>query len=87
VDAAAESAASFGLDAPSGPHRAPHMIGIRSERGFPPAVAQALAAEGIHVSVRGGALRISPHLYNTTADPERLFTTLRRHLKEGPSRT
>jgi len=87
VDAAAEIGASLGLHAPPKPHRAPHMIGIRSADGFAPALAQALAAEGIHVSVRGGALRISPHLYNTTAHLERLFTTLRRHLKESPSPT
>lgn len=81
IDSAAEIGASLGLRAPPRPHRARHMIGLRSADGFVPALAQALAAEGIHVSLRGDALRISPHLYNTTADLECLFNALRRHLK------
>jgi selenocysteine lyase/cysteine desulfurase len=87
VDAAAETGASLGLHAPPGPHRAPHMLGLRPADGFAPALARTLAAEGIHVSVRGGALRLSPHLYNMTADAERLFAALRRHLQGGQQPT
>jgi selenocysteine lyase/cysteine desulfurase len=30
----------------------------------------------VYVSVRGDSIRVSPHLYNTAADIERLFATL-----------
>jgi selenocysteine lyase/cysteine desulfurase len=30
----------------------------------------------VHVSVRGAAMRVTPHLWNTDADVERLFAVL-----------
>jgi selenocysteine lyase/cysteine desulfurase len=38
----------------------------------------ALAAERIHVSVRGSAIRISPHVYNDAKDLDRLADVLQR---------
>ena len=35
-----------------------------------------LRAAQVHVSLREGALRISPHLYNTSADIDRLFAAI-----------
>jgi selenocysteine lyase/cysteine desulfurase len=84
VDAAAEAAAELDLEAPPAAHRAPHMIGLRRRNGFAPDLVRALGAQRIHVSMRGDALRLSPHLYNTHADIERLFTALRRHLQGRP---
>jgi selenocysteine lyase/cysteine desulfurase len=84
IEETAEAAASLGLHVPPKAHRAPHMIGIRPPGGFEPRLAEALAAEGIHVSMRGDAMRVSPHLYNTEADIERLFAALRRHLQGRP---
>ena len=37
----------------------------------------------VYVSVRGDSIRVSPHLYNTPADIERLFTTLADALDAG----
>ena len=37
----------------------------------------------VYVSVRGDSIRVSPHLYNTPADIERLFATLTGALDAG----
>jgi cysteine desulfurase/selenocysteine lyase len=37
---------------------------------------ESLTAAGIHVALRAGQLRISPHLFNTHADVERVLTVL-----------
>jgi selenocysteine lyase/cysteine desulfurase len=42
-----------------------------------------LAESHVYVSVRGDSIRVSPHLYNTPADIERLFTTLADALDAG----
>jgi selenocysteine lyase/cysteine desulfurase len=41
------------------------------------AVSQQLQAAGIHASLRGSALRVSPHLYNTGEDLDPLVSILR----------
>jgi selenocysteine lyase/cysteine desulfurase len=56
--------------------RAKHMLGIRFRGGLPATLPAALAAANIHVSIRGDSVRVSPHLYNTSADIDRLFMTL-----------
>ena len=53
-----------------------HMIGVRLGPRRPPDLAARLAAEGVYASVRGDSLRISPHVYNTASEVERLFGTL-----------
>ncbi len=40
----------------------------------------ALAADGIRASVRAGAVRLSPHVYNTTADVERALQAVAPYL-------
>jgi len=46
--------------------------------GGPPAatVSAALAEAQVHVSIRGTAIRVSAHAFNTTADIDRLITVL-----------
>ena len=67
-------AAEHGLEAVPAARRAPHYVGLRFPAGVPPELAQRLAAERVFVSVRGrGALRVTPHVYNTVADIDRLI--------------
>ncbi|CAA9446341.1 MAG: Cysteine desulfurase [uncultured Rubrobacteraceae bacterium] len=56
--------------------RARHMIGLKLGPEAPEDLAARLAAEKVFVSVRGGSVRVSPHLYNTEGDVERLFAAL-----------
>jgi selenocysteine lyase/cysteine desulfurase len=39
-----------------------------------------MASAGVHVSVRGDAVRVSPHVYNDEADIDRLVEVLRATL-------
>ncbi|MCU0814337.1 MAG: aminotransferase class V-fold PLP-dependent enzyme [Burkholderiaceae bacterium] len=57
--------------------RAANLFGIALPPGLAPeAVRQALAARHIHVSVRGAAVRVSPHVCNDEADLLRLAQAL-----------
>lgn len=57
--------------------RAAHLFGIGLPPGLAPeAVRQALAARQIHVSVRGSAVRVAPHVCNDEADLLRLAEAL-----------
>jgi selenocysteine lyase/cysteine desulfurase len=56
--------------------RGPHMLGIRLAGGAPRDLAARLAAAGVFVSVRGDAVRVSPHVYNVPADVDRLLELL-----------
>jgi selenocysteine lyase/cysteine desulfurase len=72
----AAEAYRLGLEAPPAQFRAPHLIGLRSKSTFSPDLPERLGAEGIFVSVRGSSIRVSPHLYNTSRDVDRLFSVL-----------
>jgi selenocysteine lyase/cysteine desulfurase len=52
------------------------MIGLRLGRRVPEGLAARLSEEKVFVSVRGESVRVSPHLYNTEEDVERLFEVL-----------
>jgi selenocysteine lyase/cysteine desulfurase len=56
--------------------RVPHMLGIGLPAQARGAVAGALAEAGVHVGVRGSSLRVSPHLWTTDQDVERLVGAL-----------
>lgn len=56
--------------------RAPHFLSVRFPGGLPKGIEERLAAAGVHVSLRGERMRITPHLYNDEADLERLFSAL-----------
>ncbi|QSQ21280.1 aminotransferase class V-fold PLP-dependent enzyme [Pyxidicoccus parkwayensis] len=72
----AQGARRLQLEVAPEAHRAGHLIGLRRRGGYAPVVAQRLAAQDIHVSVRGENLRVSPHLYNTPEDVDRLLAAL-----------
>ena len=52
------------------------MLGIRFHGGLPAKLPTALSAAKVYVSIRGDSVRISPHLYNTSADIDRLFAAI-----------
>ena len=61
--------------------RAGHFLGLRFPDGaLPDGLLAALAAERVYVSVRGASMRVTPHLYNTGEDVDRLFAALTRVL-------
>jgi selenocysteine lyase/cysteine desulfurase len=56
--------------------RVPHMLGIALPDEARGAVAAALADAGVFAGVRGSSLRVSPHLWTTDQDVERLVDAL-----------
>jgi selenocysteine lyase/cysteine desulfurase len=72
----AKGARSLRLEVPPEPHRAGHLLGLKRRGGYGAEVAAKLAARKVFVSVRGDNLRVSPHLYNTEADMDRLLEEL-----------
>ena len=73
----AERAAELGLASAPSHLRAGHFLGLSFPQGLPPGLPERLAAERVHVSLRGSSLRVTPHVYNDETDIERLFAVLR----------
>lgn len=71
-------AATLGIEAVPRERRARHMIGLRLGPNAPRDLAARLASESVFVSVRGESVRVSPHIYNTERDVDRLFEALAR---------
>lgn len=61
--------------------RDPHMLGIGLPDHARGAVAGALAEAGVHAGVRGSSLRVSPHLWTTDQDVQRLVDALTTAIK------
>jgi selenocysteine lyase/cysteine desulfurase len=74
----AEAAADLGFFAPAEPLRAPHYLALRRKAVIPKELPEMLAREKVFVSVRGSSIRVTPHVYNTVEDGERLIACLRR---------
>jgi selenocysteine lyase/cysteine desulfurase len=80
-DKVAERArAELGLDTVPADRRAGHYLGLRFPEGVPADLPAKLAAEKVFVSVRGKAMRVTPHVYTTDEDIERLFGVLKAAL-------
>jgi selenocysteine lyase/cysteine desulfurase len=71
------------LQTPPSRYRGPHLIGLRSSTPLAPDLPAKLASAKIFVSVRGSSIRVSPHLYNTSEDIDRLFTVLAEALPQS----
>jgi selenocysteine lyase/cysteine desulfurase len=56
--------------------RAPHYLCLRSDKP-PVTLAGALAEQQIYVSARGASIRVTPHVYNSQEDVERLIAAMR----------
>ena len=76
----AAQASQLGCEVSPAPLRANHMIGLRFKQPTPPDLAARLAASKVYVSLRGSAIRVSPHLYNTDSDIDRFIAVLREAL-------
>lgn len=75
----ADRARSLGLSVLDDKLRGSHFLGVEFSDGVPDTLKAELAADKVFVAVRGNALRIAPHLYNTDAHVDRLFEVLQTH--------
>jgi selenocysteine lyase/cysteine desulfurase len=66
----------LGYSAVARSRRAGHYLGLRRPDGLPAGLPERLTAARVFASVRGDALRVTPHLYNNAADVERLLKVL-----------
>lgn len=80
TDRVAYLAAERGFIVPPAAHRVAHIIGMRRPGGVPDDIDKRLAAENVHVSLRGDSIRVSPHVFNSMEDIDRLFVALDRVL-------
>ncbi len=78
---AARARAELGIDSVPDRLRAGHYLGLRFPEGVPSDLPQRLAAAKVYVSVRGRAMRVTPHLWTTDEDVEKLFTVLTSALR------
>ncbi len=78
TDRIAAGAAELGFVVPPPEHRSPHLLGLGlAATGLEPAaLASQLAGDRVHVSVRGPAVRVSAHRFNTDDDVDRLLASL-----------
>ncbi|MDH4062828.1 MAG: aminotransferase class V-fold PLP-dependent enzyme [Acidobacteriota bacterium] len=68
-------ALGFGVEGLEG--RGAHLFGLRTPPGVDiQSLAATLAARQVHVSLRGSAVRVSPHVYNDARDVEALYDAL-----------
>lgn len=74
-------ATGLGFTTPPEEFRAPHFLGLRHAGGIPSTLLPALRERGVHVSVRGDSIRVTPHVYNDDDDVERLFEGLEAALR------
>jgi selenocysteine lyase/cysteine desulfurase len=72
----AERAAELGLSPPPADQRGPHILGLALPAAARERALPALAAANCFVAMRGGSLRIAPHLHTTPEDVDRLMSAL-----------
>ncbi|CAN5847251.1 aminotransferase class V-fold PLP-dependent enzyme [soil metagenome] len=75
-------AVEFGIEATPAGLRGRHMVGLHLGPKAPRDLAERLAAKNVFVSVRGDSVRVSPHLYNTEADVDRLYEVLTKFIRK-----
>ena len=73
-----DNAEQLGIWVEEPEYRAAHLFGLRSTHPCDLSVVAAmLKSNDVHVSVRGDAIRVSPHVYNDSSDVDALFNALR----------
>jgi len=83
VDRIAAQAEARGWAAPPKAHRSPHFIGLSLPFAVAADLDARLAAQGTYLSLRDGRIRISPYLYNTEDQVDRLFAVLDREVRSA----
>jgi selenocysteine lyase/cysteine desulfurase len=78
TDLIEEKAGELGIVTIPKERRARHMIGLMLGPDVPDDLVTRLTAHNVFVSVRGESVRVSPHLFNTQEDVNRLFAVLGR---------
>lgn len=73
----AAAVAESGFASPPEGLRAPHYLCLRRKSGIPAGLYETLAREKVFVSVRGSSVRVTPHVYNSAEDVDRLISCLR----------
>jgi selenocysteine lyase/cysteine desulfurase len=76
--AIADAARAIGLSAPSPEMRASHFLALAFPGNVPAGLTDQLASENVFVSLRGQSLRVTPHLYNSDGDAQKLISVLAR---------
>jgi len=71
----------LGFSATPEKFRAPHYLCLRRKAGISKELPQTLAREKVFVSVRGSSMRVTPHVYNSKRDMEKLVECLRTAAK------
>jgi len=69
-------AAKVGYRAAAADQQAVHLFGLRRDGGLPEGLGKALRAANVHVSLRGDAIRVSPHVFNDGSDADRFVAAL-----------
>jgi selenocysteine lyase/cysteine desulfurase len=78
---AARARNELDLDSVPPDRRAGHYLGFRLAGTAPPDLPARLAAAKVFVSVRGRSMRVTPHVWNTDDDVEKLFAALKANLR------
>ncbi|HKM63759.1 MAG TPA: aminotransferase class V-fold PLP-dependent enzyme [Acidisphaera sp.] len=81
TDAIADGAQRLGIAVLPPPLRAPNIIGLRLPGGMPPGLIAHLKQDRVFASDRLGVLRVSPHVWTTDADIDRLLRALAGRLR------
>jgi selenocysteine lyase/cysteine desulfurase len=78
TDAVEENGKMLGLIPVPKKYRVGHIVGLRFPKGVPQGLIDQLHREKIFISVRDDAIRVSPHLYNSLSEVERLFSVMKK---------
>jgi selenocysteine lyase/cysteine desulfurase len=76
TDTICAGAAQLGFAVPPPAARSGHLTGLRFPDGAPMGVQDRLEAKGVHISIRGDTVRVSPHLWVNQTDVDRLLAAL-----------
>jgi len=79
-----KDAATLGFAAEPESRRAGHYLGLTREEPLPQDLLEKLAGANVFVSVRGSAIRVTPHVYTSDRDMDRFLEALEHALGPKP---